>query len=29
MWVYNATFRSMTNATLIEYTVTVNGFTTA
>lgn len=29
MWVYNAAFRSMTNATLIEYAVTVNGFTTA
>ena len=29
MWAYNAAFRSMTNVTLIEYTVTVNGFTTA
>lgn len=29
MWACNATFGSMTNATLIEYTVAVNGFTTA
>lgn len=29
MWVYNAACGSMTNATLIEYAVTVNGFTTA